>query len=457
MGPSTWMGSGVPITVTAEDSEGHFHASAVGSWQNAPGTCYGNGTVWLGDGGVGIYGALNPSCLRVDWNDGVGSFWTRPVPTAPFNATLSNLLPRRDDKGDILRVQDGCLQNFKGTWYLYGARYQCCPVSEQPQCYQTCGWRNATFAVYSSPNLETWHLESDNILPISTDPDSPHSNAKVAYFEPCALYSKSADHYALWFLTEFTKAVAVSDSPIGPFESVTWDTGLASGSDSYFWQDQDDPAGTWYVKHNGAPPPGEKRGTHYVSQLAPDLLSFLPGASSPPMFVPAEPVPPTFQGSWPSCSEGGGIFKHRGRWYVMAAVCCCFCHNGANAFVWVSESGPLGTFTLQNTSDAMGLLGNVIPYNRSSGMYLTGAQQFSVAQIPLAAGGEPLPMYIGQRFGSADDGLKCHDYQYWAPIVVDESGVVEEMQWVNEFKVEITAPVPGLEAAPRVSKAPSSK
>jgi hypothetical protein len=105
----------------------------------------------------------------------------------------------------------------------------------------------------------------------------------------------------------------------------------------------------------------------------------------------------------------------------------------------------------------MGLLGNVIPYNRSSGMYLTGAQQFSVAQIPLAAGGEPLPMYIGQRFGSADDGLKCHDYQYWAPIVVDESGVVEEMQWVNEFKVEITAPVPGLEAAPRVSKAPSSK
>jgi hypothetical protein len=59
----------------------------------------------------------------------------------------------------------------------------------------------------------------------------------------------------------------------------------------------------------------------------------------------------------------------------------------------------------------MGLLGNVIPFNKSSGMYLTGAQQFSVAQIPRFGGGEPLPMYIGQRFGSADDGLKCHDYQ----------------------------------------------
>lgn len=112
-------------------------------------------------------------------------------------------------------------------------------------------------------------------------------------------------------------------------------------------------------------------------------------------------------------------------------------HNGANAFVWVSDNGPLGNYSLQNTSDAMGLLGNVIPFNKSSGMYLTGAQQFSVAQIPRFGGGEPLPMYIGQRFGSADDGLKCHDYQYWAPVPVGPDGVVAEMGWVNEWQVEI--------------------
>ena len=107
----------------------------------------------------------------------------------------------------------------------------------------------------------------------------------------------------------------------------------------------------------------------------------------------------------------------------MAGVCCCFCHNGANAFVWDSESGPLGNYTLQRTSDAMGLLGNVIPFNKSSGMYLTGAQQFSVAQVPLYAGGEPLPMYIGQRFGSADDGAWCapraehlHTTRFFTPL-----------------------------------------
>ena len=495
IGPDTWssVGTGVPVTISAEDASGAFTASARGAWQDAPGVHFSNGTLFLRDSPAGIWGAVNAACTRIDWADGEGSAWTRPAPRQPKNVTLSNLLPRLDDTGEIMRVQDGCLQSFGGMFYLYGARYQCCPVSEQPACYQTCGWRNATFAVYSSPDLVAWHLESDNLLPIATSPDSPHSNTRTAYFEPCVLYSAAADHYVLWFLTENTKAVAVSDSPTGPFESVDWDTGLAQGSDSYFWRDSDDAAGTYYVKHNGPPPPGEKRGAHYVSQLSPDLLSIV--ASSPAMMVPALPVPPAFQGSWPSCSEGGGIFKYQGRWYVMAGVCCCFCQKGSNGFVWVSSSGPLGPYALQNTSDALGLLGNVISFNESSGMvrfffaffvlafsfalypgpchaltirtvpwplprslrsplssppspapplpcqYLTGAQQFSVAQVPLWGGGEPMPMYIGQRFGSADDGLKCHDYQYWSPMVVGQDGVVAEMAWVNEFTVQLSVPV----------------
>ena len=122
-------------------------------------------------------------------------------------------------------------------------------------------------------------------------------------------------------------------------------------------------------------------------------------------------------------------------------MCCCFCHNGANAFVWVSEAGPLGPYALQSGSTPDGLLGNVIPFNTSTGMYLTGAQHFSVAQVPLFAGGEPLPMYVGQRFGSADDGLKCHDYQYWSPLAIRPDGGVAEMSWVDQFTVEIGVPL----------------
>jgi hypothetical protein len=141
----------------------------------------------------------------------------------------------------------------------------------------------------------------------------------------------------------------------------------------------------------------------------------------------------------------------------MAGVCCCFCHNGANAFVWVSETGPLGPYVLQD-SNSSGLSGNVIPYNASSGMYLTGAQQFSVAPIQLA-NGTVMPMYIGQRFGSADDGLKCHDFQYWSPVLADPAtGVVGEMGWVNEFTVEVnTYPAGARKTAGRREKGKGRK
>ena len=201
---------------------------------------------------------------------------------------------------------------------MYGARYQCCPVDLQPGCYDPCGWRNATFAVYSSPDLVTWHLESTDIFPIVSDPASPHSNTRNAYFEPCVLYSPSSDHYVLWYLNTNTKAVAVSDSPTGPFESVSWNVGLPEGSDAYFWVDE--VTGATYVKHNGPPPQGETRGAHYVSRLTPDLLSVAPNATSPAMMVPALPVPPYYQGAWPACSEGGGMFNVGSTWVVMAGA-----------------------------------------------------------------------------------------------------------------------------------------
>jgi hypothetical protein len=431
----TWQSIGANDAVTvAEKSDGNFTATAVSGFTNAPGRHFFNGTLFLDccrpDG---IWGAVDAACALISWDDGVGSEWSRPPPLVPRNVTISNIVPRVDDTGAILRVQDGCLSRFGSTYYLYGARYQCCPVDEQPACYQTCGWRNTTFAVYSSPDLEVWHLESDNIFPVVTG-DGPHSNTRNAYFEPCVLYSSAADHYVLWFLNTNTKAVAVSDSPTGPFESVSWDTGLAQGSDTYFWRDESDPAGTTYAKHNGPPPAGETRGAHYVSQLSPDLLTVV--NTSAAMLVPALPVPPAYQGNWPSCSEGGGLFAYEGRWFVMAAACCCFCANGANAFVWVSESGPLGPYALQNSTSAWGGQGDIMPFNHTDGKYLTGAQQFSVAPVLLSSG-KTMPVYIGQRFGSADDGLKCHDYQYWTPLVVSQAGVVGELAWENEWTAEI--------------------
>jgi hypothetical protein len=435
----TWQSVGAddPIVVV-EAADFSFVATPRSGWSTAPGKIFpSNASLFLDCCSPnGIFGTINSACTLISWDDGVGSQWSRPPAPVPRNVTISNLLPRRDDTGQILRVQDGCLSNFGGVWYLYGARYQCCDVSEQAACYQPCGWRNATFAVYSSPDLETWHLESADIFPIVSDPSSPHSNTRNAYFEPCVLYSKAADHYVLWFLNTNTKGVAVSDSPVGPFESVSWDTGLAQGSDSYFWQDADDPLGTVYVKHNGPPPPGDTRGTHYVSQLAPDLLSVLPDRTSGPMMVPALPVPPAYQGNWPSCSEGGGIFSTGGRWYVMAGVCCCFCHAGANAFVWVSESGPLGPYTLQNITGPSGLMGNIIPFNTSSGMCITGAQQFSVAPIPVS-NGTVVPCTSGSALGAQTTASSATTIRCGCRAASTPRQASWPTWWVDEWTVEV--------------------
>ena len=181
----TWDGGGVSLTVTQTGAS--YNASAEnGAFTNAAGIVYPDNTTHLDCClAGGITGTISGEyCTRIAWNDGQGSVWTRPPPPIPRNITIHNDSPRLDDTGAIMWLQDGCLANFNGLFYLYGARYQCCPVDEQPACYNPCGWRNTTFAVYSSPDLEVWHLESDSIFPVMENPASPYFNRNTAYFEP---------------------------------------------------------------------------------------------------------------------------------------------------------------------------------------------------------------------------------------------------------------------------------
>ena len=181
----TWDGGGVSIAVV-QTGASYLATAGNGAFVKATGSVSASNTTHLDcclPGGID--GVITGTyCTRIAWNDGQGSVWTRPPPPTPRNVTLRNDVPRLDDTGAIMWLQDGCLANFDGMFYLYGARYQCCPVNEQPACYQPCGWRNTTFAAYSSPDLETWHLESESIFPVMTDPASPYFNGGVAYFEP---------------------------------------------------------------------------------------------------------------------------------------------------------------------------------------------------------------------------------------------------------------------------------
>jgi hypothetical protein len=236
------------------------------------------------------------------------------------------------------------------------------------------------------------------------------------------LYNAKYDHYVLWFNHPYTKGSAIGKSPVGPFTLMSWDVGLPMGSDGYFWTDQTN--GNTYIKYNGKDVSSSLT-AHYVSLLTDDWLGVVPGATSNPMVPPAYPIPPFYEGEWPECSEGGGMFSYGGKWYVMMGTCCCFCAEGASAWVWMADT-PLGMYTLKK---------NVISWNNDTQKYATGAQQFSVAPIFTPSG--VVPMYIGQRFGSAKDGLKCHDFQYWYPLQFDDNGMVEEITFVDSFTLQL--------------------
>jgi hypothetical protein len=115
----------------------------------------------------------------------------------------------------------------------------------------------------------------------------------------------------------------------------------------------------------------------------------------------------------------------------MAGFGCCFCTLGSNGYLWRSDGGAAGNFTL---------LGDFVPRNadRSS---VTHAQQFSVTPIYTAGG--IVPMFIGIRFGSAPDFRKDHDYQFWAPLTFNAStGRMDNVSWIDSFVLDLAPPPP---------------
>ena len=136
--------------------------------------------------------------------------------------TISNAAPRRDTDGDIITAGDGCIsyQPDEQLYYLFGAHYQPC-AEPNDDCYAggpgervcskvgwvpdgaCCGWRNATIAAWSSPDLVAWRKEGLNILPLATaNPASPLSSNYGAIFEPCGVYNRVTGFWMLFFLRD---------------------------------------------------------------------------------------------------------------------------------------------------------------------------------------------------------------------------------------------------------------
>ena len=342
--------------------------------------------------------------------------------------TISNIEPRRDTDGDILEAGDGCL-NFDYTtqrYYLWGARYQPC-AEPNSDCYETggsfsecafvgyppaghcCGWRNMTIAVYSSPDLVTWRKEGLNILPIMQDYGTHYNAAYQGFMEVCGVYSRATGFWNLWFLNAarpYYIATAVSRAVGGPYELVTFTTGIAGTADLYLYLNVT--SDTLLLQYNG-------RSNAYVCTIKEDFLT-------------VDACETGSQNNTFGYIEGGGVFQHGGSHFVMAGHGCCFCTLGSNSYVWRSDTGPLGKYAY---------IGDIVARN-PDGSAVTHAQQFGITPVYTTQG--YVPLYIGIRFGQAPDGRKNHDPQYWFPMGFDADNSPLAVTWADNFTLDLAPP-----------------
>ena len=228
-------------------------------------------------------------------------------------------------------------------------------------------------------------------------------------FSPWVARSAATGLFVLWFnvlpvvngggdFDAATYAVATAASPRGPFKTV-----VANVSGVAYKMLPDAPA--IFVDDDGA---GYIAFTHEdshvnnVQQLTPDLLGPLPGGR-----VSAQVGAPD--------NEGVVMFKRGGLYYVGFGRCCCFCGEGTNAELFMAAS-PLGPYAPAGSLATAGVWGAQ-----------TGAVWFTGVDWVL----------YGDRWQSAPDHIKAHDFSYMAPIIWNADGTAQPIAAAFQSNVTI--------------------
>jgi hypothetical protein len=329
-----------------------------------------------------------------------------PVTTSmQSSSVVSNILPKVDTiSNQILDIHDGNTLLIDNVFYWFGASYGYCQeMASGCESIQvgSCGFNlNHTVSLATSTDLVSWTLVGE-ILPLQNRPTG-------ILFSPWVAKSASTGLYVLWVNIlpvingsgDFEKSfysVYTSSTPTGPFVVANPNvTGLAytalPDATSIFVDDD----GSGYVAFTH-----EDTHINNVQELTPDLLGpKIQGGVSPQI------------GN--TNNEGILMFKRDALYYIMFGQCCCFCGEGTNVEVHVSTS-PLGPYNLT---------GQLIPsgsvwHGQTGSVWFTGVDW----------------VLQGDRWQSAPDHIKAHDFSYLSPIRFTEFGGIES---VTAFETNVT-------------------
>jgi beta-xylosidase len=301
-------------------------------------------------------------------------------------------------------IHDGNTIRIGNTFYWYGAGYGDC-IEMSTGCASlavgSCGFNlNHTVNLATSTDLIHWIFHGAVL--------TPEDRAEGILFSPWVTLSKSTGLYVLWFnllpvidghgdFDHSYYSVATSRDPRGPFTVVHHNvTGLAYNqlpdAASIFVDDD----GQGYIAFTH-----EDTHINHVQQLTPDLLGPLPNGR-------------VSQQIGDGNNEGILMFKREKFYYIMFGPCCCFCEEGSplQGFIAMNPLGPYTSFGYVATSAAVWKA-------QTGSVWWTGMDW----------------VLYGDRWQSAPDKIKGHDFSYWTPLKFNADGSVVPIQWEDQVTI----------------------
>jgi hypothetical protein len=303
-----------------------------------------------------------------------------------------------DTSGAPINAHGGGLLYHDQTYYWYGE----IKTGKTWSPKSNAGWGGTRvemigISCYSSKDLLNWKNEG-NVLPaVQDDPQHELHKSKVVE-RPKVIFNKATGKFVMWMhidIEDYQLAhagVAVSDSPTGPFRYLgSCRPDGAMSRDMTVFQDDD---GKAYLFHSS-----EDNKTMHIALLSDDYLK------------PSGKFTRVFEGR---SMEAPAVFKHQGRYYLMASDCTGWAPNAARSAVADSIWGPWRE------------LGNPC---RGPDAALTFHGQ-SACILPVA--GQPGTfIFIGDRWKQFD----LPDSRYlWLPVQLTAVGF--EVPWRDSWRLE---------------------
>lgn len=355
--------------------------------------------------------------------------------------TFSNTQPKRDASGAIMNAHDGTIQRFTagGRFYYHAMGYpgDCNETGKINGCTPCIYGTANTISVFSSPDLSSgsWQLESA-VYP------GPAGFPPCTYFRSQAVLNPATGLYVLWanvagcdrsVHAHGPYAVATAPAPGGPFTFRGFaapppaSIGNSSGTlgDYALLVDADGAGyGIFTLLTHGA---GSR--DMYVLGLQPDFLNFSASAAASSGVLPG-----------PKLVEAPSLLRRGQDYYAFLGGCTCMGLYGGGVAV-LRAAHPLGPWALQSDAVDPGcaMLRQSTCFEMGPGAVcnpVTQAQQNYVAAVPLADGSVG-HVWTGDRWQQSPDGAYDQQPQTWLPLGFDADGSVQQLQWVDEFTLDV--------------------